>query len=145
MTDIISGHFTVDHHGCDRLLAACEAAIAATDWNAVDEKTTVFRDALLHHSALEEEVLFPELEQANPGAGGPTCVMRMEHHQMRQLLDEPAAAVRTRDRDTCRGDLETLHMLSRQHSAKEEGTLHPLADRALQENAESLIQRFRES
>jgi len=84
-------------------------------------------------------VLFPEVELANPDAGGPTRVMRMEHQQMRQLLDELAAPVRTRDRDTCLGDLETLHMLNQQHNAKEEGILYPLADRALQDNAVGLL------
>jgi hemerythrin-like domain-containing protein len=145
MTETVSRHLTDDHHCCDRLLAACEAAIAASDWNAADEKTTAFREALLRHFAREEQVLFPELEQANPGAGGPTRVMRMEHQQMRQLLDELATAVRTRDRETCLGDLETLHMLNQQHNAKEEGILYPLADRALQDNAESLMQRLRAS
>jgi hemerythrin-like domain-containing protein len=71
--------------------------------------------------------------------------MRMEHQQMRQLLDELATALRTRDRETCLGDLETLHMLNQQHNAKEEGILYPLAGRALQDNAESLMQRLRAS
>jgi len=143
MTKTISLRLTDDHHRCDRLLAACEAAIAKIDWNAANEKMTAFQDALLHHFALEEEVLFPELEVANPGAAGPTRVMRMEHQQMRQLLDELAAAVRTRDRDTCLGDLETLHIVGQQHNAKEEGILYPLADRALGDGSESLIQHLR--
>jgi len=143
MTETISRHFTDDHRRCDRLLAACETAIAETDWSAADEKTTAFQEALLHHFALEEEVLFPELELANPTAGGPTRVMGMEHQQMRQLLDELAAAVRARDRDTCLGDLETLHILGQQHNAKEEGILYPLADRSLGDGSESLMQRLR--
>jgi iron-sulfur cluster repair protein YtfE (RIC family) len=145
MSETISRHLADDHHRCDRLLAACEATVAKADWNAAEDTTTAFQEALLHHFTLEEEVLFPELELVNPGAGGPTRVMRMEHQQMRQLLDELTAAVRTRDRDTCLGDLETLHMLNQQHNAKEEGILYPLADRALQDNAESLMQRLRAS
>jgi hypothetical protein len=69
--------------------------------------------------------------------------MRMEHQQMRLLLDELAAAVRARDRDTCLGDLETLHFLGQQHNAKEEGILYPLADRSLGDGSESLMQRLR--
>jgi len=145
MTHTISRHFTEDHHRCDRLLAACETAIVAADWNAADETAKAFREALLHHFALEEEVLFPELELANQGAAGPTRVMCMEHRQMRQLLDELGAAVRTRDGDACLGDMETLHMLSQQHNAKEEGILYPLANRVLQGSAESLMQRLHES
>jgi len=143
MTESISGFFTEDHRQCDRLLAACEAEISAKAWQAADEAAIAMRDGLLHHFALEEEILFPELEQANPAAEGPTGVMRMEHQQIRQLLEDLAAAVRARDADTCLGDLETLHMLGQQHNAKEEGILYPLADRSLQDGAEALIERLR--
>lgn len=143
MNDSISRYLSDDHRRCDRLLAACEAAIAASTWQAADEAAIVFQDALLHHFALEEEVLFPELEQVNPIAGGPAGVMRMEHRQMRQLLDELAAAVRARDADGCFGNLETLHMISQQHNAKEEGILYPLADNSLQDGANIMIERLR--
>lgn len=143
MNDRISSYLTDDHRRCDRLLAACEAAITASTWQAADEAAIAFRDALLHHFALEEEVLFPDLEQANPAAAGPTGVMRMEHRQIRQLLDELAAAVRVRDGESCLGNLETLHMLGQQHNTKEEGILYPLADRSLQEGTDALLERLR--
>jgi iron-sulfur cluster repair protein YtfE (RIC family) len=142
MTDAIARYFTEDHRRCDRLLAACESTIAAGAWDRADDATAAFRDALVRHFAMEEEVLFPELEQVNPGATGPTGVMRMEHHQMRQLLDGLTASVRARDTDTCFGDLETLHMISQQHNTKEEGILYPLADRSLQGGSEELIVRL---
>jgi iron-sulfur cluster repair protein YtfE (RIC family) len=142
MTDAIACYFTEDHRRCDRLLAACESTIAAASWDRADEATAAYCDALVRHFAMEEEVLFPELEQVNPGAAGPTGVMRMEHHQMRQLLDGLTASVSARDADTCFGDLETLHMISQQHNTKEEGILYPLADRSLQGGSVSLIERL---
>jgi iron-sulfur cluster repair protein YtfE (RIC family) len=143
MNESISGYFTEDHRHCDRLLAACEAEISANAWQAADEAAIALRDRLLHHFVLKEGILFPELEQANPAAGGPTGVMRMEHQQIRQLLEDLAEAVSARDTDTCLGDLETLHMPGEQHNAKEEGILYPLADRSLQDSAETLIDRLR--
>ena len=143
MNDAISRFFTDDHRRCDHLLASCESAIAARAWQDADEAASAVRDALLHHFVMEEEVLFPELEQANPVAGGPARVMRMEHQQIRQLLDDLAEAVRGRDSDTCLGNLETLHMLSQQHNAKEEGILYPLADNSLRDATESLVRRLR--
>ena len=143
MSEEISRYLADDHRRCDHLLASCESEIAARSWQAADETAIAFRDALLHHFALEEEVLFPALEQANPAAGGPTGVMRMEHRQIRHLLDDLAEAVRARDSDTCLGDLETLHMLSQQHNAKEEGILYPLADRSFEGGTETLMVRLR--
>jgi len=142
MKDTISRNLTQDHRRCDHLLAALEAAVSSNAWDSADGAAAAFRDALLRHFALEEEMLFPEVEQASPMAAGPTSVMRMEHLQMRNLLDDLAAAVRARDRDTCLGDLETLHLLGQQHNAKEEGILYPLADDALDESAEALLTRM---
>lgn len=142
MTDTIARYLTEDHRRCDRLLADCEAAIASRSWPASDTAAAGLRDALLHHFALEEEVLFPEVEQASPAASGPTGVMRMEHRQMRQLLDELAASVQARDRENCLGELETLHMIGQQHNSKEEGILYPLADNALGDRADAMAKRL---
>ncbi len=143
MNDPISSYLTEDHRRCDHLLAACEAAVSAAAWAAADEAAAGFRDALLRHFALEEDVLFPEVERASPAAAGPTGVMRMEHRQMRYLLDELVSAVRARDRAACLGNLETLHLLGQQHNVKEEGILYPLADDALTDSAETLVGRMR--
>jgi len=141
MTDAISRFLTEDHRRCDFLLAACEKAVADGDWPAADTGATGFLDALLHHFSLEEDLLFPAVEQANPAARGPTGVMRMEHAQMRSLLDDLSAAVRVRDRDTCLGVIETLHMIGQQHNAKEEGILYPLSDRAVP-GSDDLVRRM---
>ncbi|MEA3274359.1 MAG: hemerythrin domain-containing protein [Pseudomonadota bacterium] len=143
MTDAISRYLTDDHHRCDHLLVACEAAVNAGAWSTLDDTVAVFRESVLRHFALEEEILFPELEQANPAAGGPIGVMRMEHQQMRQLLTDLADATRSRDRDTCLGDLETLLMLVQQHNAKEEGILYPLADGAFPLGADEFVARMK--
>ena len=117
--------------------------MSAAAWAAADEAAAGFRDALLRHFALEEGVLVPEVERASPAAAGPTGVMRMEHRQMRYLLDELVSAVRARDRAACLGNLETLHLLGQQHNVKEEGILYPIADDALTDSAEALVGRMR--
>ena len=143
MNDAISRYLTEDHRRCDRLLAECEARIAAKTWQAADEATVAFNDATRRHFAMEEEALFPALEQGAPVAAGPTGVMRMEHSQIRQLLDELLAAVRARELDASLGNIETLHLLSQQHNAKEEGILYPLADRSLPDGTDDLMDRLR--
>ena len=46
-----------------------------------------FQDALLHHFAMEEEVMFPAFEARTGMTQGPTAVMRSEHRQMTDLLN----------------------------------------------------------
>jgi len=143
VTDSIASYLTEDHRRCDHLLSACEAAFAAGAWGAADSTTADLRDAMLRHFSLEEDLLFPEVERASPAAAAPTRIMRMEHRQMCQLVDDLQAAVRARDRDTCLGNLETLHLVSQQHNAKEEGILYPLADGVLSGSAAALLKRMR--
>ena len=86
------------------------------------------------HLAMEEEVLFPAFEEATGMHGaGPTVVMRMEHQQMRALLDTMGKAAETGNIDDVLGHGDTLLMLIQQHNRKEEGMLYPMADNALGE------------
>lgn len=142
MTDPISAALTEDHHRCDRLLALVERATGDGDWAAVGREAAQFRDAMESHFRFEEEVLFPSLEGRLPMAAGPTGVMRMEHAQMRRMLEELAAAVASRSADDCLGILETLHLVIQQHNAKEEGILYPMADRALSPEAPGLLAQW---
>jgi hypothetical protein len=54
-------------------------------WQAFDR-------TMRHHFAMEEEVLFPAFERTTGMVRGPTMVMRMEHTQMRALLDQIGGA-----------------------------------------------------
>lgn len=143
MTETIASYLAADHRRCDHLLAACEEAVSAGAWEATDAAAASLRDAMLRHFGLEEDLLFPQLEQASPMSSGPAQVMRAEHRQMRQLLEDLDQAVRDRDPDACLGGLETLHLLVQQHNAKEEGILYPLSDAALGAAADALLGRMR--
>ena len=121
--------FTHDHRQCDQLWADFENAVdsgegAAELWESFDQ-------AMRRHMAMEEEVLFPALEEATGMAGGPTAVMRMEHDQMRSLLNRLSQLARDGDWEVVADGGDTLMMLIGQHNAKEEGMLYPLAERAL--------------
>jgi hemerythrin-like domain-containing protein len=139
MTTPFSAALTDDHHRCDRLLALVERAMDGKDWGAVGHEAAQFREATESHFVFEEEVLFPVMEARLPMAAGPTKVMRMEHAQMRRMLEELSAAVMARSVDDCLGILETLHLVAQQHNAKEEAILYPMADRTLAGEAEGLL------
>ena len=91
-----------------------------------------FQAGLRQHLAMEEQLMFPAFEAVTGMTGGPTQVMRMEHEQMRGLLDQMSAAVARGDSEELLDQGDTLNILIQQHNMKEEGMLYPMAERALQ-------------
>ncbi len=128
-----------DHRACDELFASAENAVSQKDWDAARELFGRFNAAMQHHLAMEEEVLFPAFEARTGNAMGPTQVMRMEHVQMRALLQDMAQAVTDTNQNGFLGLSETLNMLMQQHNLKEENMLYPMSDQVLAGEREDLI------
>lgn len=128
-----------DHRACDDLFASAEAEVAQHKWDSARSLFGQFEQAMAHHLTMEEDVLFPAFEDRTGMRAGPTEVMRMEHAQMRGLLQEMASAVAAGNRDSYLGLSETLNMLMQQHNLKEENMLYPMADRALGTDREAII------
>jgi hemerythrin-like domain-containing protein len=86
--------------------------------------------ALGSHATLEDELLFEPLEQHLGTGAGPLAVMRLEHDEIEAVLarlceiEEPVEARTTATR---------LVALARDHFAKEEQVLFPLAEQVLGE------------
>lgn len=139
----ISAFLTPDHQHCDALFAAAEAAAAQGDWHVAAEAWSRFQDALRHHFAMEEEVMFPAFEARTGMTQGPTQVMRMEHRQMSDLLNQLSDAAARQDADAFLGDCETLLIIMQQHNMKEEQMLYHMADQVLAGEAEEVIGRMR--
>lgn len=120
--------FTADHRACDELWAAVETTIDARDAAAAAAAIGAFDAAVRRHLDMEEQVLFPAFESTTGITRGPTMVMRMEHEQMRGVLDQIARAAAGRDFDAVLDHGDTLLMLTQQHNAKEEGMLYPMCE-----------------
>lgn len=129
-----------DHRACDDLFASAEAAVAQNEWDSARSLFGRFRAAMTHHLAMEEDALFPAFEARTGMSEGPTQVMRMEHDQMRGLLDEMAGAAAAGDRNGFLGLSETLNMLMQQHNLKEENMLYPMSDQMLGSERDAVIQ-----
>ncbi len=140
----ISEFMTAEHRECDRLFAEAEAAVAAGDWTEATARFTAFADLTLLHLRREEEVLFPEFEARTGMTDGPTKVMRMEHDQMRTLLEAMRRALADHDADAFLGDAETFMILTQQHDMKEEQVLYPMSDQALSDDGASVLGRMKE-
>lgn len=126
------------HKHCDDLFADAEAAVAAGDWTLARTALTGFHSELETHFRTEEEVLFPAFETATGMTAGPTQMMRYEHAQMRDLLDQMEGAFSQRDQEGFAGAAETLLILMQQHNMKEENILYPMCDRSLSAQAAAL-------
>jgi iron-sulfur cluster repair protein YtfE (RIC family) len=121
-----------DHHKlCDDDFAVAEEAARKGDWAACEANHTKFRNELLAHFGVEEEVVFPAFESRTGMTGGPTQVMRHEHAQMRDLIRQMDRALAQKNADAFGGAAETLLIMMQQHNMKEENILYPMIDQAM--------------
>lgn len=139
----ISDFLAPDHQRCDNLFAAAETAAAHGDWDNAASGFGLFQDALLHHFAMEEEVMFPAFEARTGMTQGPTAMMRSEHRQMTDLLNQMVDAVARKDSDGFLGDADTLLIIMQQHNMKEEQMLYQMADQALANELDEVVGRMR--
>lgn len=139
----ISEFLVPDHKRCDNLFAATEGSVARQDWVNARSGFDAFQDALQHHFAMEEEIMFPAFEGRTGMRQGPTMVMRTEHRQMTDLLTRMSAAIGRKDENAFLGDADTLLILMQQHNVKEEQMLYQMADQALANELEQVVGRMR--
>lgn len=133
---------TEDHRHCDDLLAQAEQAIARKELDVARAAFAHFRNALLAHFDSEEKTLFPTFEAKTGIRMGPTQVMRMEHMQMRALLDDADQSLVDGAIDDYLGNAETLLIMMQQHNMKEENVLYPMCDEHLSAEAPELLRRL---
>lgn len=128
-----------DHRACDDLFVSAKAAVVHKNWGSARRQFDRFLAAMLSHLAREEKVLFPTFETRTANSMGPTRVMRMQHEQMRRLMQDMARTVA--DADHCRYLClsETLSVLMQQHNLKEEDLLFPMFDQLLDDERAELI------
>jgi len=139
----ISKFLATDHKRCDNIFAAAESAASNGDWGVATTEFGLFRDAMLHHFAMEEDVMFPAFETRNGTRQGPTMVMRSEHQQMTDLLTLMVSAIEKKDADSYLGGADTLLIFMQQHNVKEEQMLYQMADQLLANQLDDVVLRMR--
>jgi len=128
----LAGFFAQDHRDCDSRWAELEGLLDGGNSAATTQAWREFDDGMRRHFAMEEDILFPAFDaRSGMGGGGPTAMMRMEHQQMRGLLDQIGAAMSSGDTEEALDLGDTLLMLIQQHNVKEEGMLYPMAENML--------------
>ena len=129
-----------DHKRCDEIFTRAEQLVADNDWQQAEPVISAFNESLLAHFKHEENILFPAFEATTGMTGGPTKMMRHEHGQMRELLDEMLKAAEQQNQQRFLGLAETLFIFMQQHNMKEEQILYPMIDKECGDRAQELTQ-----
>jgi len=138
----IRSFMTEDHRRCDDLFAEAEQAVSKGNLELALVAFGHFRSAMLAHFDSEEKTLFPTFETKTGMRQGPTQVMRMEHEQLRGLMDDAINALKTANADEYLGQADTLVIMMQQHNMKEENMLYPMCDQHLTAELPAVLERL---
>lgn len=127
----IPDYMTQKHRHCDDIFTFAESAVAQKSWLEANKQWSIFTHDLELHLQAEENILFPQFEQATGMTTGPTQVMRGEHQQMRALVNALNEALNAENKDKFLGLSETLMVLMQQHNMKEEMMLYPMCQQQI--------------
>jgi len=139
----ISMFLSKDHRACDDEFAVMENAISEDNWEVGTEKFAKFANDLYHHFDMEEKIMFETFEQRSGMVGGPTQMMRMEHAQMRKLIEELKIALDNKDKEAFLGSSDTLMFIMQQHNMKEEQMLYPMADQHISTDSPLVVDEMK--
>lgn len=137
MTDVdiassLSDFFSQDHRDCDARWADVEELLDTSDIVSARPVWEKYRAGMIRHLAMEEDVLFPAFERVSGMAGsGSVAVSKMEHQQLRGLLDQVGECMDKGNVQEALDIGDTLLILIQQHNDKEENELYPMAERML--------------
>jgi len=140
---MIKEYMTHDHRECDNLYAPLEEAMGEENWQKALELYMPFKNAMLKHFAMEEEVLFPKMEEFMGGGEGPIHVMKMEHSQIRSVIEQLGEAINDKNKQKALGLGETFMILTQQHNMKEEQVLYTMAEQ-LPFDKEEILEKMKE-
>lgn len=138
----IRSFMTEDHRHCDDLFADAEQAVSKGKMDIAKIAFGHFRAAMLAHFDSEEKTLFPTFEATTGMRMGPTQVMRMEHEQLRGLMDDAMNALNRADAEDYLGQADTLVIMMQQHNMKEENVLYPMCDQHLSDERPAVLERL---
>ena len=133
-----------DHRRLDAIFRQAARLAHAGSFADAVRRFEEFRCGLERHIEMEERVLFPAFERMTEMAGGPTAEMRVEHVEVRRLMDAVGTSLRAEDFAGLLEGVRELVTVLEGHNAKEENVLYPTVDRSVgsDREREELVQRM---
>lgn len=133
----IKEYFGDDHKRLDSIFLQFQD-IKNKDFPKAKEYFKEFMFGLRKHIVWEEDILFPAFEEKTGMKTGPTEVMRMEHRQIKEILESIHHKVANKDTKTSEDEQKLQEILS-VHNLKEENILYPAIDNMLSEGEKENI------
>lgn len=131
----VTEYLESDHRRLDDIFSRFQDSVKARRWEDALNDFKEFNLGLRRHIKVEEEILFPLFEEKTGMIdSGPTFVMKMEHTEIKGLLDkilENTAALD--DSKVSNASYGLLNILG-DHNMKEEHILYPESDSFLSES-----------
>lgn len=130
----ITDYLQTDHRRLDRLYDRFQEDSREGRWEDAARGIREFSLGLKRHIGIEEEILFPVFEEKTGMVdAGPTHVMRMEHTEIKDLLDKLVAAADAKNGEDVKENAYHLTNYLADHNMKEEHILYPESDSFLSE------------
>ncbi len=141
---IIADFMGQDHDRLDGIFSEFQA-VKGSDLGKAKHFFSEFKRGLQRHIVWEEEILFPLFEhRTGMEDRGPTAVMRTEHRQIKDFLEQIHDRIVKGETNTDEFERGLLTVLSA-HNKKEETILYPWIDQSLsEEEVDETLTRMRE-
>lgn len=137
---IISDFMQKDHVDIDAIAERATNAAATGDAATMAKEGAEFLKRLRLHIDQEEKLLFPAFEErTGMREGGPSVQMKMEHDDMRPIIEQMHAAVAAKDAATYQRASKALFDILVPHNQKEEQMMYPMLDDTMGAEAGALL------
>jgi uncharacterized protein (DUF2249 family) len=134
----LAGYMQTDHARLDKILVRHGEAVKEGRWDEALSHFSEFDLGLRRHIAVEEEVLFPVFEgKTGMRDAGPTMVMRMDHEEIKKILERVLASTRDQDPAAVKESTQALLSFLGDHNMKEEHVLYPELDACVNDTERS--------
>ncbi|MBI5345145.1 MAG: DUF2249 domain-containing protein [Deltaproteobacteria bacterium] len=131
----VTEYMQTDHGRLDKIYGRFQEAVRDNRWEDASRDFKEFSLGLRRHIRIEEEILFPVFEEkTGMRDSGPTAVMRMEHADIKGLLDRITVAAGAENAREAKEAAYHLTNILADHNMKEEHILYPESDAFLSDS-----------
>lgn len=136
----VTDYFQTDHRRLDAIYERFEDAAALSDWDKALADFREFSLGLKRHIKAEEEILFPLFEEKTGMVdAGPTFVMKMEHKEIKELLERIENGAASANASVVNEARTLLMNILADHNMKEEHILYPESDSFISDDERSEV------
>jgi len=109
-----------DHRRYDEALEECMLAAEVDDWKDAVALFKRFVEEIKVHMRIEDEILYPLIEQESGDPGGELALLGEEHDDLVRLISDLIYVIKTKNFDHFEQSLAPLHKAMTRHNDHEE-------------------------